>query len=189
MPELTESIESINGQLVSLFGIDSISGDPMWRVVWSEDQFEKRLMDTTDEGFQLLYPEVREVPKYRQWIKERYVLERLTIVPEINAQDLPSQKVSYEPMWVFETQSGIYLPPKLDAARLVVDAVYTASGITRAGLAKYKDPDSHQEEALENKRQRIEGLVEDLFGNETETGDALAHGEGVGFTTSRIKES
>jgi len=189
MPELTESVESINGQLISLFGIDTISGDPMWRVVWSENQFEKRLMDTTDEGFHLLTPEVREVPKYRQWIKERYVLERLTIVPEINAQDLPSQKVTYEPMWVFETQHGVYLPPKLEAAKLVIDTVYTATGKMVAGLAKYKDPDSNQENALNNKKERIDGLVNDLFGDESALMGKTMSGEAVGFTTSNIKES
>ena len=99
--ELTETIDSMNRQLVDLFGIDTISGEAMWRVVWSEDQFEKRLMDVTDEGFQLLYPEVRLVPRYRQWIREKYVLERLTIVPEINAEELPTSKLTYESMWVF----------------------------------------------------------------------------------------
>jgi hypothetical protein len=41
--ELTEKIESINNQLIELYGIDTITGQAMWRVVWSEDQFEHRL--------------------------------------------------------------------------------------------------------------------------------------------------
>jgi len=183
--ELTESIDSLNKQLVNLFGIDTITGHAMWRIVWSENQVEKRLMDTTDEGFQLLRPEVRLVPKYKQWIKERYVLEHLVEVPDINSGELPTTKISYEPIWVFETQKGDYLPPKLEAAKLVVDTVQSSIG--HGGLRKYKDPDSHQEEALENQKKRIDGLVTDLFGNETVIGDALAYGEGVGFTTSKIK--
>jgi len=185
--ELAEPVELINSQLVHLFGIDSITGREIWRVVWSEDQFEKRLMYFTDDGFQLITPEVRMVPRYRQWIKERWVLERLTIVPEINLSDLPSEKLSYEPMWVFETQRGDYLPPKLDAAKIVVDSIYAALG--KKSMAKYKDPDSKQEDAIANQKQRIDEIAADLFGNESPVGDALAHKDGVGFTTSHIKES
>lgn len=175
--ELTEPIESINKQLIEEFGIDSITGRAMWRVVWSEDQFEKRKMEVTDEGLQLLHPEVREVPKYRQWVKERFVLENLTIIPVINQDELPTSKYSYEPIWIFETQAGVYLPPKFEAAKLVVDAVYIAKG--RTDFVRYKDPDSDTEEAKENHKKRVDGLVADLFGNETETGDALAHGEAI----------
>jgi hypothetical protein len=177
MPELTESIDSINKQLERLFGVDTVTGAVMWRVVWSENQMEKRLMYTTDEGLQLLSPEVRLVPKYRQWIHERYVLERLVVVPDVNANELPTQKLSYEPMWVFETQLGRYLPPRLDACKIVVDTVYSAMG--KSNLAKYKDPDSKQEEALENHKVKIDKLVGDMFGNETEVGDALAHKEAI----------
>ena len=73
--------------------------------------------------------------------------------------------------------------------QLVIDCVYAAAAMGKSDLAKYKDPDGHQEEALHNQEVKINGLVEDLFGNETPTGDALAYGEGVGFTTSKIKES
>jgi hypothetical protein len=188
MPELTEPIESINKQLERLFGVDTVTGAVMWRVVWSETQMEKRLMYTTDEGLQLLSPEVRLVPKYRQWIQERFVLERLVVVPDVNANELPTQKLSYEPMWVFETQRGIYLPPRFDACKVVVDTIYSHMG--RSNLAKYKDPDSTQENALENHKVKIDKLVVDMFGNETEVGDALAYGEGVGYTgPSKIKES
>lgn len=171
--ELTEPIESINKQLVDLFGIDSVTGRPIWRVVWSEEQFEKRLMNVTNEGFHLLIPEVREVPKYRQWIKERYVLERLTVIPEVNENELPTEKLSYEPIWVFETQRGVYLPPRLDAAKIVIDTVYAAMG--KSSLAKYKETN----EAPEEKDIRLGKLQDELFGNETEVGDALAHNQAI----------
>lgn len=178
--ELTESIKSINQQLVDLYGIDTISGEPIWRIVFSEEQFEKRLMDVTDSGIILVQPEVRLVPKYRQWIQNKYVLERLVIIPEINSDELPTSRLSYEPIFTFETNSGQYLPPRLDAAKFIIDSVYAAMGKT--SLAKYKDPDSTQEDAIQHHKERIDKLQEELFGNETNIGDSLAHNEGVGYT-------
>ena len=175
--ELTERIESINQQLIDLFGIDTLSGISIWRVVWSEDQFEKRLMNTTDAGILLLTPEVREVPKYRQWIREKYVLERLVLVPETNRDELPTQKVSYEPIFVFESGRGDYLPPRIDVCKFVVDTIYAAQG--KKSLAKYKDPDSNSEEARANQRMRVDTLMEELFGDETDISDALTRQEGI----------
>lgn len=167
--ELTEPIQSINQQLIDLFGIDTISGLPIWRIVFSEDQFEKRLMSYTDSGLQLIHPEVRLVPKYRQWIQERYVLEQLIIIPEINTDELPSTKSTYEPIYIFETQLGEALPPKVQVAKFVIDSIYAAIG--KSSLAKYIDDSIVEED--------VKKLQNELFGNETEVGDALAYGQGV----------
>lgn len=175
--ELAEAIKSINQGLISLYGIDTISGEPIWRVVWSEDQIEKRRMNVTDSGIALLVPEVREVPKYRQWIKEKYVLERLTIVPEINADELPVSRLSYEPLWVFEDKNGNYLPPKLLVCKFVIDGVYAALG--KSSMAKYVDPDNNSEAAKLNREQRLFDLEREIFGNETSTTDALHQRRGV----------
>ena len=178
-----ETVESINKQLKDLFGVDTITGLSIWRVVWSEDQFEKRLGtydDYTKAGLYLrTVTEVREVPKYKQWIKERYVLEQLVLVPEINKDELPTQKMSYEPLWVFQTTSGAYLPPKVEACKLIADSVYAA--MDKSNLAKYKDPLSglNSEDLVAQKAQEIDNLQEELFGNESYVGDALAHKEAV----------
>lgn len=176
--ELTEQIQSINQQLIDLFGIDTISGLPLWRIVFSEDQYEKRLVAYTDTGLQLLYPEVRLVPKYRQWIQEKYVLEQLTIIPDINTDELPSTKLTYEPIYVFESQLGHALPPKIQVAKFVIDSVYAARG--KSSLAKYVDSSVQEEE--------IKKLHDELFGNETEVGDALAYGQGVVVPSNYKKE-
>jgi hypothetical protein len=169
--EITETVETINRQLIDLFGVDTITGDPIWRVVWSENQFEKRLMDTTDSGLSLLRPEVRLVPKYRQWIKEKYVLERLVLIPEINIPELPSTKTSYEPIFVFSDKHDNYLPPRIDVAKIVIDTVYAAQG--KSSLAKYTDnPDEEQ-------RKSVEDIYEYLYGDETDVTDALRYKTGV----------
>ncbi len=181
--ELTESIKSMNQHLIDLYGIDTSTGRAMFRIVWSEDQYEKRLTKFTREGLELLYPEVRELPKYKQWIHEKYVLERLVLVPDINVEDLPTERLSYEPLWVFADKDGNYLPPRMDASQLVVDALYSQLG--KSSFAKYKDDESSPEE----KAKRILKLEEELFGNESNVGDALAHNQAVVVPTNYDKES
>lgn len=167
--ELTETVESINNQLIEEFGIDTITGIAMFRVVFSEDQLEKRLTYYTDSGMQLIHPEVRMLPKYSQWINQRYVLERLVVVPEVNQDELPTSKLSYEPLWVFESNKGDYLPPTFWACKFTIDTVLAVMG--KSSLAKYKEND--------DKEERINKLQEELFGNESVVGDSLAYHEGI----------
>lgn len=180
--ELTETINSLNRQLTDLYGIDTVTGRTIFRIVWSEDQFEKRLMDVTNEGLQLLYPEIREVPKYRQWIKEKYVLERLVLVPDVNKKELGGIKQSYEPLFVFENAKGEYLPPKIQVCKIVIDSVYAAQG--KGNLAKYKETN---EENLEKKRKEVEEMTAEIFGDETDISDALSRQEGVVLSDMSMK--
>lgn len=173
MPVLTESIETINRQLREQFGIDTASKSPMFRVVWSEDQYEKRLMDVTDEGLILLTPQVREVKKYSQWIKERYVLESLVLVPEQNQAELAGLKVSYEPLWVFSDNKGDYLPPAFWACKFVIDTRNAAMGKT--SLKKYVDEEALHPE--ETKEKRIAEYMEQLFGDESSLAYRTVTGE------------
>lgn len=181
--QLTESVESINQHLIDHFGIDTSTSQPMWRVVWSEDQFEHRLGeydDFTPGGIYLrTVKEVRWVPKYRQWIPNAYVLERLVFIPDTNLPELPATKLSYEPIYVFWTASHIPLPPKFEAAKFAIDLVLSAQGYS--SMTKYKDPDAglNASDQFEKKRGEIDKLQEELFGNESYVGDALAHKEGI----------
>ena len=161
-----ETCESINNQLIDLYGIDTVTGQPIWRISWSDDQYEKRLMDCTPTGVQLIFPQVFEVRKY-PYIREKYVLERLVVVPEINQSELLDVKLSYEPIWVFQDSDGNYLPPLLLAAKFVVDTVYAAIG--KKSLRSYI-------ESPEDKQKIIDDIEEELFGNETEVSDALTYG-------------
>ena len=181
---LIESIELINGQLERHFGSD-ITGRPYFRIVWSEDQFEKRLTEFTDAGVALLTPEVRELPKYRQWIHAKYILEGLTIVPEPSLGELPVSKFSYEPVWVFEDRDHNYLPPKFDACKFILDNMQHG----KAYFAKYRDPDADPLEAKHNAEKRISAIEEELFGNETEASDALRYREGVSLAQTKEKEN
>ena len=168
--ELRESIESINEKLLNEYGTE-FGNSPRFRVVFSEDQYEKRWTDHTDEGFELLQPEVRLLPKYKQWIKEKYILERL--IPIVGETDLVT-KVSYEPAWVFQDKHGNYLPPFFEGCKHVIESMFSV--INQSGsFKKYKDPDvSPEQRAAELKK-----VEDELFGNESDVTDALAYGTGV----------
>jgi hypothetical protein len=173
--ELAEPIESINQQLIDLFGLDTSSGQPMFRIVWSEDQFEKRLTDRSDKGLVLPTSVIKLLPKYKQWIKERFVLERLIIVPEVNIQELAGIKLSYEPLWVFQGRNDEYVPPTLWGSKFVIDTLYAAMG--KQSLVRYVDEEAKH--PIETREKRIEQLTEELFGDEsnilgrTVTGEAI----------------
>lgn len=168
--ELTESIEYINRRLVDEFGLEW-DGQPRWRVVFSNDQFDLRWTAFTDSGMELINPEVRMLPKYRQYIHAKYVLERL--IPVVQPSDLVS-KISYEPAWVFQDHNGNYLPPFFDGCKFIIESVYSA--ISKAGNhTKYKDPSKDPG----HKEHELNRIQQDLFGNETSTTDSLHAKEGV----------
>lgn len=172
--ELTERIEEINRQLIDLFGVDTVSGQAMYRVVFSEDEYEMRKTDVTKDGFILLTPTFVRAPKYRQWIHEKYILESLVGVPEMHQDEILS-KTSYEPLWVFEDDKRNPLPPTVWACKFVIDSVRAAMG--KKSLVKYVDEEAKNPE--EQREKRIEKLTEELFGDEsgllgrTITGEAI----------------
>lgn len=174
--ELPTDVKIINRRLSDNFGLDSDTGRPMWLISWSNDQYEKRMMTHTPEGLSLLHPQLFEVPKY-QWIRNRWILERLVLIPDIHIAELPTQKQSYECMYVFENpHTKDALPPKYEACKFVIDTVYAAMG--KSNLRKYVDEEANH--PVEHKQARIDKLVEELFGDEssllgrTITGEAVA---------------
>jgi hypothetical protein len=176
-----QTVDDINKSLIDLFGIDTESSNPIWRVVWSQDQFEWRhgtYTDYTPNGlFIREVTETRWVPKYRQWITNKYVLERLVAVPEMNLGELTVKK-SYEPIYPFEDKDGNALPPKFEACQFVINTIYAAQYGTH-NLRKYNDPDCNQETELENRRKRVDGLVEELFGEQSSLEGTTVTGESI----------
>ena len=154
--------------------MDSNNGQAQFRIVWSNDQYEKRKTRETANGVQLLWPEVRDVPKY-SYLRDLYVLERLVIVPDENQEELLGRKLSYEPIWAYRDVNNMPLMPKWEATKLVIDVLLAAMGKT--SLRKYVDTEENT--TVEGNQQRVAKLHEELFGNETEVGDALRYKEGV----------
>lgn len=170
---MAESIEVLNRRLKDHFGTDTVTGQVMYRIVWANDQLEKRLVDNIG-GIQLLFPEVREVKKY-PYLKDLYVLERLVIVPDVNVAELPATKLSYEPIWGYGDENHNPLPPIWNATKLVIDTLHAALG--KKSLRKYVD--SEKNTTKEGRDERINELQAELFGNETDACDALRYKEGI----------
>jgi hypothetical protein len=172
---LIENLDILNRKLADVYG--KTEDKPNYRIVWSDDQLEKRVTDRTNEGFLLLHPEVREMPKYKQWIHDKYVLETLVIVPK--QTDL-IEPLSYEPLWVFQSSMGVALAPNWLACKKIIETVN--ENIRGAGnYRKYKDPEEGLTEAqLREKREaELNELTEALFPNENDTTDALHYKEGI----------
>lgn len=180
--ETTESIERLNQQLADLFGIDTNSSNPIWRIVWADDQREKRLTKYSPMGVEYLYPMPVELPKYAH-IKERYVLEKLEVVPLQHVEELCGLRVAYNVKWVFENEKVGYLPPRLDVAQLVIHTLNFAQHGNRSGLRKYV------QDADEEKRKEFERIWSDLFGNETDVTDALRYKEAVTVPSKQFGEN
>ena len=175
-----EQIQTLNERLEERYGKADNSA-PNWRIVFSEEIVEKRLGtfdDFTREGVYLrTVTEFREVPKYKQWIHNKWILERLTVVPYFQQEELLT-KLSYEPIWVFEDSRGNPLPPVWDAIELIIRSVYHS--MTASKYPKYHDTSGSPEERLN----RIQDLEEALWGNESTISDALAYREGIGYSAN-----
>ena len=183
---MNEELDRLNIKLKDYFGSVS-TGEPNWRVVYSNDQFEDRYgdyEDRTPEGLLIRrVSEWRHVPKYSQWIVDKWVLEALVEVP-LGTLEIDT-KLTYEPMYGFPHIDKKPRIPIWAACKLLIDGVNEKVGITVG--ARYKDPESNPREAVHYKQEELKRIEEDLYGNETDIGDALAYREGVGFTTSKIK--
>jgi len=172
-----ERIETINQRLKENYGLFDVTNHPIWRVVWSEDELEKRWVQHTAEGLDLLTPRVEERPKYRQWIQSKYVLERLTVYPDFVNRDTV-EKLTYEPVWVFEDNKGNALPPKWQAIYVIIEQIHTQAKKTMG--VKYQDPNVvDPKDAKEKQLQDVIELERELFGNETDVGTSLAYKEGI----------
>lgn len=168
-----ETLDALNTRLIEYYGIDTDSERPIFRIKWANDETEQRLVNEIG-GVQLLYPEVMLVKKY-PYLKDMYVLERLVAIPYVNAHELPAAKTSYEPVWAYRAENGNPIYPAWEATKFIVDTLYAALG--KKSMAKYVDSEKNTTE--EGRQQRIKDIEEELFGNETETGDAMAHGEAI----------
>ena len=71
-----------------------------------------------------------------------------------------------------------------EATKFIVDTLYAALG--KKSLSKYVDDEKNT--TKEGREQRIKEIQSELFGNETDTGDALRYREGIVVPESYKKE-
>lgn len=181
---LEAEVEIINKQLIDEYGIDTVTGKPIFRVVWNTDQMEKvygTFTDYTEGGlFIREVTEARIVPKYRGFPKDRYVLERLVQVPIQQQDQLLGLKISYEGLYTYCDNQANFLPPIWKATKFLIDAVLAAQSTLkkmidpsdksdRVSLNKYKndDPEYSQEASIEYRKNLAKEVENELFGNQS----------------------
>lgn len=179
---LPEPVDVINKRLKERYGLFE-DGQANWRVSFGLGITDIELVSHV-AGIQLAYPEYRRVLKY-PFDQDKYILERLQPVAHIIEL---VDNISYEPVWTFEDKDHMPLPPKWEAIEYIIDTVQQNMASAGKGITKYPHPE-HMMQTPEAIQQRVDRIEKELFGNSSPTLDSLAIGEGVGFTTSNIKES
>jgi len=178
-----EPLEVLNQRLIDHFGKFE-NGDPNWKIVWSEDFLEKRLVYYTPEGFELLTPIAQERKKC-DYIDNRFILVRLIPVPQEQQADLCDAKISYEPIWTFEDNFGNALPPKWEAMFALIQTIDQNLGHSPFAKYKQEEIDGQSKEAIMARR---DILMEQLFGNESSITDSLAMDQAVGYGIRQRKD-
>ena len=112
---------AINRWLLDRYGKVTWADLPRYRVSWTTGQTEKRLIKDRNvfSGPIFLRTEsgVFEVPKY-PFNKDRWVLEKCIVVPRDYA--IVGVNHTYEPLFVFETNKGEFLPLEKKAINLIL---------------------------------------------------------------------
>lgn len=173
--ETSERIETINKFLRNKYGIDTVSGQEMWKVMWSEDPeayqwIHDTYTDWTDSG--IFIREVEETRFVKKWnyITERYILVNLQGIPYETQEQLNGLKTSYEPVWTFETPATHqYLPPAADSCEFIIDTIYSKLGRAGHATRKYTDPRAGMdtEEQVKAERRRVDEIILELFGEDS----------------------
>ena len=170
-----EAVKRLNKKLTETYGKHN-DGRPYFRLSWSNDQREMRYGTFREFIGPIFLREetgVRERKKY-PWIKDRWVLEKLTFPksrywgPEL----IGLWEGSYEPVWVFNRNNEYQIPVWVALERLVKAALYGPE------VGKEKDTD-------ENRKvfQDEVNLNYDILDNETpDMAHALKHGAAVSYS-------
>ena len=153
-----------NQRLLDYFGKFELSDKPKYRIVFSADEKEKRVVNIP--GYSTFS---EEVPKYPQIRPPKYILESLQPTSSLEL----TVKESYEPLWVFGEKgdpNGEPIEPSWVAIEFILNLLHNRSH------APYV---ASEDGTLESRRAEADKLYASLFGNETNVGDALAHKQGV----------
>lgn len=147
--------QAINDRLLELYGKHISSDRPRFRVVWSDDQFEKRFGDfQVYAGDVYLRNEVgiREVPKYN-WLENQWVVERLH---DNYHQDVFDGVHTYEPLFSFPKN----LPVSWEAIDFVVKTALKLYTVDRELPKTEKEVLYRDEEAKKKESAEIRDMIE-----------------------------
>lgn len=140
-----ESIDTLNKRLVETYGID-VYGNAKFRIVWSDDQFEKRKGNVNQfygKVFVRSVDGVHEWPKY-PFFPHRHILEMccLNTNPELVTQ------FTYEPLFKFEDKNGNSLPLDWEATEFFMHCLLYGKPATKSDWDDLQAKEIAREEAI-----------------------------------------
>ena len=158
---MATDIEIINKWLKNQFGSD-LRRRPWFRVVWSENETEKRtgvFNDFTESGLFIgQFRGLREVKKYGNPIyKDRWILEKL--IYGINNKEIwgdVARDGTYEPIWVFRGPGDTYQKPTIKAVDFLVHSL-----LGKKPKLTQKDVDYEEEQSLEKEIQETQDKMDE----------------------------
>lgn len=181
-------VDFINDEL-KIYG-SNIYGDPLFRVVFSDDQTERREGIYTDYHGDIYLRTVREIREVRKypWIKEKWILERwadgkLAYHPSLIIED--SKDGVYVCVYVFQDKYRNYLPPLLKVCQIVISNLLHPRNLSQA-LSQDKEIEAKEEE------REIDAIEQELKiqSDESATKDPKSRRESasIGYIKNKIGE-
>jgi len=118
-------MEELINNWLKLHGGLNPYGEPLYRLVWSDSQIERRwgtFNDFTPSGiFVRTFTGFRDVKKY-PWIHERWLVERWCEPDLMIANEIDISRGTYEPVFVYEDKNGNPLPLALFTVQFIIAA-------------------------------------------------------------------
>lgn len=178
-------VRKMNNRLKMFYGLDVSFNVPRYRVVWSDDETEKRMgtyTKTTEAGIYLgVETGMREIRKY-WYLKPCFILERLVIIENRDQFAVVQKPYTYEPMLPF-----ISPPPEENQLPLDWKPLHFAiqAYINRSKAPEKTDLDFLAEDALAKKKE--EDYIRDSMNNGNII-DSLQTGEGVSLAGKKFEK-
>jgi hypothetical protein len=152
--------QEINIKLKEVYGT-TLDGHPKFRVVWSDEEVEKRQGE-----FEVWYGPlfvrkesgIKEFKKY-SYISEKWILEFYT---KSNNPELLTS-FSYEPLYTFQGPNEEYLPLNWDVCSIVINSVLNRK--ERAPMTNREEENAEREEK-EQRVKRLSNRLKDIMPTE-----------------------
>lgn len=189
-----DDLKSLNIWLLERYGRGYFTGgiraaehpDALWRIVWSNDQFEKRFGRFRDihKGSNILIREVEEVrlvPKYG-WIQDRYILEKNVFAPDPTGCLIETLHAPhYEIVWCFQNAETKEPQPIIrKGVEFLIDCL--TSGAIEAAKNLFYSQSMEKSMASEDQKQQDSeqaSIADELNQEFTPLQSALADGAAV----------
>jgi hypothetical protein len=176
-------IHIVNSRLRDIYGCDLLS-QPIYKIVWSPDEFEKRLSTFRDflPGTNIFLREVREVREVRKYpdLLDQWILEKLFFNQHnteiLNNQTLSPLRCSYEPLWCFgQDDKGQPKRPVWRAIEIILMSINNPKKLTPSQMNDKEFEQARKDEELMMEIMNTK-IKNDSFHSSVQDGDTILFG-------------